>query len=188
MGKTKKIDINDFIGTVQSIADGYFNEQGTYEPHWGMLNSMQIYHDVFYVDKEEDKINGQLEIMQQKINDKKFIDSFNKEVKARVSYDLTFSCAYHQAMEVVEYKKSSFYSVIDYAQKVLSALYEQYEKLPQDKTFLDNITNAVASIKNGELGKAIVQEYTSTSEFKERTEAILNSKEDESSNKIDILS
>lgn len=107
-----RIDTNigavEYIGLVEQIADGFIATDGSYIPHAGRLNAMEIFYTRFYNHNAED-LHGleNLSILDDIFGNTEFIAAYNDALKGDGLYQLDFSNAYADAMQIVDDRHNS---------------------------------------------------------------------------------
>lgn len=117
-----KLSIVDFVSTVNDIVLEYFDTNGTYTPHIGLLNTMRVFYNECVKDGKFEgdiphNITDALE-MEAIVADEQFIQCFNSALKA-AEYSLDFATAYNEAMKIVEQKKTSVYGAVELIKNVI---------------------------------------------------------------------
>lgn len=117
-----KLSIVDFVFTVNDIALEYFDADGVYTPHIGLLNAMRVFYNKCVKESKFDteiphNVADALE-MEAIVADKQFIQCFNEALKTD-EYSLTFATAYNEAMKIVEQKKTSVFGAVELIKKVI---------------------------------------------------------------------
>ena len=107
-----KLSIVDFVSTVNDIVLEYFDADGAYTPHIGLLNAMRVFYNECV---KESKFDGDIP---HNVADEQFIQCFNEALKTD-EYSLTFATAYNEAMKIVEQKKTSVFGAVELIKKVI---------------------------------------------------------------------
>lgn len=120
------LDMVTFISVVNGIAVEYFDADGTYTPHIGMLNAMRVFYNECvkespYSDTVPFPIQDAIE-MKEIVKDEEFIEAFNK---TEWPEKLDFSTAYQKALEIVDYRKTSLASLVELVQNAVMQLAEK---------------------------------------------------------------
>lgn len=119
------LTVADFGLVVNIIADGYFSEDGEYDPTTGMLNSMYAFYKFCYKkdDEEVDTAEKMAEIAEK---DGDFLWEYNFALDCDTQC-FNFANAYREAMELIRYRQESavllvnkLKDVVDKAAKRLS--------------------------------------------------------------------
>lgn len=117
-----KLSIVDFVSTVNDIVLEYFDADGAYTPHIGLLNAMRVFYNECV---KESKFDGDIPHnvadaleMEAIVADEQFIQCFNEALKTD-EYSLTFATAYNEAMKIVEQKKTSVFGAVELIKKVI---------------------------------------------------------------------
>lgn len=164
------LEIVDFLQVVNDIVLEYFNVDGVYQPHIGMLNAMRVFYNVCIKESQFDDEYGHdifdVLDMENIIKDKDFIFEFNNAI-AVSCVKLDFANAYTQALEIVENKKKSFSAVVDTIRNLIFKLMDYADEIFKDEN-LDRITNIAEKISSGEINaEAIVEAYVQSQKFKD---------------------
>jgi hypothetical protein len=120
------LSVADFGLVVNIIADGYFSEDGEYDPTTGMLNTMYAFYKFCYKrdDEEVDTAEKMAEIAEKNGD---FILDYNQALDCDVQC-FNFANAYREAMELVRYRQESAVLLVN---KLKSALDGAAQKLNQ---------------------------------------------------------
>lgn len=116
------LSIVGFVSAVNDIALEYFDTNGEYTPHIGLLNAMRVFYNECVKESKFDadiphNVVDALE-MESIVADKQFIHCFNESLKTN-EYSLTFATAYGEAMKIVEQKKTSVFGAVELIKKVI---------------------------------------------------------------------
>lgn len=122
-----KLSIVDFVSIVNGIALEYFDIDGSYTPHIGLLNAMRLFYNECVKDSKFEgdiphDIQDAIE-MEAIVADEQFISCFNTSLKAD-GYALDFATAYNEAMKIVEQKKTSVYGAVELIKNVLMQVFD----------------------------------------------------------------
>ena len=164
------LEIVDFMQVVNDIALEYFNVDGVYQPHIGMLNAMRVFYNVCvkesqFDDEYEHDIFDALD-MENIIKDKYFIAEFNNAICVSCA-KLDFANAYTQALEIVENKKTSLGVAIDTIRNLIFKLMDYVDEVFKDEN-LDRIANIAENISSGKINaETIVEAYTQSQKVKD---------------------
>lgn len=97
----------DYCTTVELIADGYFDDNGAYSPHFGILNAIALFYNICVkkseVDKELDYNINDLTNVDILITNENFMQAFKDAINNNGSF--TFGNAYSVAMDIVANRK-----------------------------------------------------------------------------------
>ena len=139
------LGIIDFLQVVNDIALEYFNADGVYQPHIGMLNAMRVFYNICVKESRFDEEYGHdifdaLD-MEDIVKDESFIDEFNKAISTpRVKLD--FANAYEQALKIVKDRKTSLTSAVDTIRNLLLWLMDYMDEVFKNEN-IDKIANIV---------------------------------------------
>ena len=99
------LTVADFGLVVNIIADGYFSEDGEYDPTTGMLNSMYAFYKFCYKkdDEEVDTAEKMAEIAEK---DGDFLLEYNFALDCDTQC-FNFANAYREAIELIRYRQES---------------------------------------------------------------------------------
>lgn len=164
------LGIVDFVQVVNDIALEYFNVDGVYQPHIGMLNAMRVFYNVCvkesqFDDEYEHDIFDALD-MENIMKDKDFISEFNNAIVVSCA-KLDFANAYARALEIIEHKKKSFSTVVDTIRNLIFELMDYVDEIFKDEN-LDKIANIAEKISSGKINaETIVEAYTQSQKVKD---------------------
>jgi len=134
----------EYLHLVNEIADDYFDD-GIYQPQFGELNAMRLWYNTTHEDKiSEDGVDKMAEV----IKDNEFIKDFYTTIAAP-TYDFDFSKAYQVAMEIVDYKKTSFGNILDSLNYWLTRILHDLQDVLSEDT-IEQIVSVAEGIKHGE--------------------------------------
>ena len=147
------LGIIDFLQVVNDIALEYFNVDGVYQPHIGMLNAMRVFYNICVKESRFDEEYGHdifdaLD-MEDIVKDESFIDEFNKAISTpRVKLD--FANAYEQALKIVKDRKTSLTSAVDTIRNLLLWLMDGMDEVFKNENIdkIANIVEKISSAKN----------------------------------------
>ena len=110
-----RLGVLDYVTMVNSIANDYFDEDGTYTPHIGKLNVMRLFYNNCVKDGKPDGLDAIVDVedIELIIKDEEFICEFNKAIETDTTINLDFANAYRDAMDMVNTRKNSFASAIE---------------------------------------------------------------------------
>lgn len=155
------LGVVEYAMLVDNIASGFFDEEGTYTPHFGKINAMGVFYNSCVVDSKfniEHNIVDALD-MDVLVEDEEFITAFNNAVKGDGAIRLDFSNAYADAMKIVKTKKSSVGSLLGTVRNMLLELVETF-KPELEKLDMDKLMKIADDLSNGAISAdAIVEAY-----------------------------
>lgn len=152
------LDMVTFISVVNDIAAEYFDADGTYTPHIGMLNAMRVFYNECvkespYSDAVPFPVQDAIE-MKEIVKDEEFIETFGHASGMRLLDALDFSTAYHAALDIVEYKKTSLASMIDLVKNAAIQIADKMnENLTDDR--LDKMQSLVQMLGDKDTAKML---------------------------------
>lgn len=157
MEKTMIVDTNlgmvNYLIVVNEIANEYFDANGEYTPHLGMMNAMRTFYSLCVKESRFDEkiahdTTDPLK-MEEIMCDKEFIEEFNKAIHVdRVCLD--FANAHRDALEIVSTKRGSIARLFGSIKKMFNELVTQANNAVT-KENIEAISAIVENIKNGEL-------------------------------------
>lgn len=161
-----QVDAVTYINMVNSLADAYFDKDGKYVPHIGRMHEMGFFYNNFIPEGIEQPITDILDV-DKFANDEKFSNEFEHAVYGDFR-KLNFAGAHSDAMDIVNYRKTSMYSlqdtIINTIDKVSKKLNEAIssEKIAQLRKIADEIESGNLS------SDAIAEAYGRSALFKNR--------------------
>lgn len=161
-----QVDAVTYINMVNSLADAYFDKDGKYVPHIGRMHEMGFFYNNFIPEGIEHPITDILEV-DKFANDEKFSNEFEHAVYGDFR-KLNFAGAHSDALDIVNYRKTSMYSlqdtIINTIDKVSQKLNEAIssEKIAQLRKIADEIESGNLS------SDAIAEAYGRSALFKNR--------------------
>lgn len=154
------LNLVNYTAIVEAIADGYFDFDGTYQPHIGLMNAMRLFYNNCVVvsafdEKHPHNISNILD-MQEIVDDEEFISEFNNALCGS-KYTFDFANAFAAALSIVEVKRSSIGSLINYAKNVLIELSNTLSSVMTQEN-MDALKAVAGAIGSGEaLDEALAQ-------------------------------
>lgn len=164
------LGIVDFIQVVNDIALEYFNVDGAYQPHIGMLNAMRIFYNICVKESQFDEEYGHdifdaLD-MENIVKDKDFINEFTNAT-VPVCEKLDFANAYIKALDIVENKKTSLNGAIEMIRNMIFEFMDSVDGIFKDEN-LEKITDIAEKISNGKINAdTIVEAYAQSQRLKD---------------------
>lgn len=165
------LKLGDYIYLVNEIADGFFDYQGSYQPHLGMLNAMRIYY-IACVTKSiyDEKVpHDVIDIadMQIVIEDEDFQACFNEAIMPSDTYSITFGTAFRMAKEIVEQKTYSISEGVNIIKKTILEIADKISPVFNDDT-LNQLSTIAKEIDKGNLTpNAMWEAYSKSEAFKQ---------------------
>lgn len=139
---------------VEKIADGYFEENGDYQPHYGILNAMRLFYVTCVAESPYDAEEGSprveivsdLETFLPIMDDREFVQQYFHAIDDAYDHEFNFGLAYHDAMSVVRYRMSSVKNAIEYSKNNVLALLEQFTEALSENN-LEKITGLTTRLE-----------------------------------------
>lgn len=100
-----KLGIEKYIEIVDEIVANFFDEDGDYAPHYGRIHTMAMFIDNCV--KEADWLDSCDGDVDQLLLNDEFITEYTKAITEDKAAAMNFMNAYRDALDIVEYKKSS---------------------------------------------------------------------------------
>lgn len=161
------LSLVDFVAVTEALADGYFDDNGAYAPHMGLINAMRVFYNVCVVEsKFDDAIPHDfvdVMLVEKLANDDDFYTAF-KDACLLGAYDerFTFATAYEKAYDIVDKRcKSVLYSIGPALEVIAESLNTALSGV-NIKEFND-VLNKMR--ENGVDAKAIWDAYTESAAF-----------------------
>ena len=161
------LSLVDFVAVTEALADGYFEDDGTYAPHMGLINAMRVFYNVCVIEsKFDDTIPHDfvdVMLVDNLAKDDEFYAAF-KDACLLGAYDerLTFATAYEKANDIVDQRcKSVLYSIGPAVEVIAESLSGALSgtNIKEFNDVLDKMS------KSGIDAKAIWDAYTESSAF-----------------------
>lgn len=173
-----KLKLVEYLQVVNEIANEFFDEN-TYEytPQIGEMFAVCAYfnHCVELEETDDIVIHPIEDIMdmQQLYDNVEFMKHYNEAI---LDYDghisLLFGCAYDQAKDIVEYKKSDANAFATAISSGMGAILKSFRDTFSDED-MAKFTDIAKQITEGKLSsEAIVEAYGNSDRFKEKTEEL----------------
>lgn len=137
-------NMKEYIELVEEIADGFFNEDGEYTPHIGRLLTYEVFFNHCVLEHEyklSEDGNDDLLKFDAVFHDEQFIDAYNHAFTTDSQMNrLSFASAYHDAMAIVEDRKSSAKRIGSFMEKFFSPdnIAEMFEESNRFREILEN--------------------------------------------------
>lgn len=174
--KKQKIIINtelsmiDYLVMVNNMVLEYFNDDGEYQPHIGMLNVMRLFYNSCVVESKFDNPHDIVDAMDMEVivEDDDFLNAFNDALVGNVpGVRFDFANAYKDAMDIVENKKHSIERAVDSIKKLLSSILDVVNPLLTDE-HMSMVSEIAKNVGNGNISaEAIVDAYGKSDRFKQ---------------------
>ena len=134
-----------YLNTVDEIASQYY-EDGVYQPQYGFLNALRVFYNLF-VNQESNELIDPKEFAAI-VDGGEIVTMFNEAISEDSSY-LCFAKAFYDAIDIVNYKKSSLNSLIDLTSALLQNLSDQLKESVSDEA-MKKIRAVADGLNNGE--------------------------------------
>lgn len=156
------LELTEYIVISQVIAGGYFDIDGNYQPHYGIINAYRLFYNNCVTRSPYDDKYGhdieRIEELEEIISDRDFISAFDECIHSGEG-GLTFSSAYAVAMDIVENRNSSLNTLISAAQKLLHNAIDQAAAVLSAEN-MEYMRSIAEDIKSGKIGgDAVVDAY-----------------------------
>lgn len=161
-----RFDVANYLNLVDILCEGFFF-LGNYSPARGRLNAIRHFYNICVLDD----IDGIAHDIQDDIEIDKLLlnEDFMKEFSAEISdinksNDLTFGMAYHDALEMVNTKKSALGQITD---AILSLVSDFTDKITDtfSEESLDRMENIAKDIKDGKISDNAIVEAVGNKHF-----------------------
>ena len=109
------LNIYDYVSTIDELVNEYYDEEGNYVPHYGELNTMRLFYNLYVKDDIAGISHDITEATQLEpiITNKAFLSAYrNGLLTASDGNPLTFASAAAKANEIVFVRNNSFGSVV----------------------------------------------------------------------------
>lgn len=154
-----KLGVVDYVGMVSNIVDGFFDSDGEYVPHIGKLNAMRLFYNDCVKESEFDiphNITDAIE-MDVLIEDKGYIDIFNKSLDTHGIIKFDFANAYSDAIKIVEQKTTSFSGAVESIRNAVSKLVKEINPVLSESN-IEKLSKISDDISKGSLNAEAVVE------------------------------
>lgn len=155
-------DLIKFVSLVQEIAEGFFDED-EYVPHIGELNAMRLYYNECVVESKFDIPHNfeDANLLADLVRDKGFMCCYNRDVCVDGTSKLDFANAYSKALDIVEYRKGSAYTIVNILKRTVGEIVESVGTLLSS----DNIEKLADVAKDMSNGSAVAEKFLETYDF-----------------------
>lgn len=156
------LELTEYIVISQAIAGGYFDIDGNYQPHYGIINTYRLFYNNCvtrspYDDKYGHDID-RIEELEEIIADRDFIAAF-EECISKEDTGLTFGAAYRNAMKLVENRNSSLNTLISSLRGLIDETIGKMQNVLSVEN-LEYMKEISDDIKKGKIGgEAVVDAY-----------------------------
>lgn len=177
--KRKKIVVNtkfglvDYIVLVNEIVAEFFDEDGGYQPHIGMLNIIRLFYNYCVLESKFDIPHDITDAMDMEtiVDDDDFLEAFNDALLIEPEFKLDFANAYKNAMDIVDNKRTSVEYAVDSIKKMFSSIVDMLSPLLTDEN-VNIISDIAKNMTNGNIdAEAIVEAYGKSEVFKQLKES-----------------
>ena len=158
-----KLSMTDYISLVNAIALEYFDENGNYHPYIGELNAMRLFWNNCIKESKldnEDRSHHLASIVdiEDIVIDEEFITAYNEAITNCSRAEMTFGYAYNSAMEMVNYRKSSFVGIVEALQKLMTGFIDKLGSVSTDKN-IETLNKIAKELANGTDINTIIMQY-----------------------------
>ena len=175
------LDMIHFLVLVKNLAEGYFDDAGEYQPHFGMLNAMRQFYNLCVADtcefkKQYGEVITDATEMAEITVDYDFLQEFNEAITVRDSknalgrnIDFDFANAFETALDIVETRKTSFTYVLEGIKKLVLRIVGALEDTLTEEN-LSRLSEIASKVDNaGDFANALVDAYGKSERFKDVT-------------------
>lgn len=146
-------NIEEYVSLVNALADGYFDKNGDYVPHFGRLVAMELFY-LNCVTEDGYKVVGKhdtndLNAMSELFKKDEFVEAFYKAMFSP-STPLNFAQAYQDAMSIVDNRKNSFNQMASAIKRVVEDGIDSLRTMFSDEN-MASLNGIVDAIKDGSL-------------------------------------
>jgi len=125
-----KLTIANFGAVTELIADAYFDQNGDFVPHYGLITAMRLFYDYCVTESAFDEVcprgTNDIEKLDLVFADDEFTREFNKSITQDAPYEeLSFGNAHAYAMDIVYHRKSGAATVVNVLRSVADELAER---------------------------------------------------------------
>ena len=169
-----QLEMFPYLRAVNDIAIEYFNVDGVYQPHVGVINAMRIFYNLCVKESKFDEEYShdiyEATDMEKIVLDKEFITEFNNAIWNTTGIGFTFGNAYQQALDIVECKKNSFENTITMLSKAITDIIDQFSTAMNEET-IDKIVDVANKISDNKItADTIVEAYSQSQQSKKNIE------------------
>lgn len=166
------LDAIKYLVLVSDIVDGYFADDGTYQPQFGIINVMRDFYNLCIVDCDFKKEHGDnitdVSDMFEIAEDYDFIEEFNEAIRSDgPNIDFTFGYACATAQDIINTKKTTFTYVLDGIKSLVSSILIKLSDTFTEDT-IEKLSEIAAKVNNaGDFATALVDAYGESARFNE---------------------
>lgn len=165
-----ELTLVEYVVMVNDMALEYFNEDGEYQPHIGILNVMRLFYNHCVIESKFDNSHEIIDAMEMEtmVEDDEFIAAFNDAIVGSVpGIRMDFANAYKDAMDIVEDKKHSVGRAVDSVKKALVSISDVINPILTDE-HINMVSEIAKNIGNGNINaEAIIEAFGKSERFKE---------------------
>ena len=165
----KKLSVAEYIAIVNNIASNYYNENGEYQPHIGILNAMRIFYNVCVTEDMFDLPHNIVDAseVEKLANDDEFIHSFNSAIESDGNVQLNFANAYIDAIAIVESKNDMITNAIMPVKNMIIDMIQNFSSYLTEEN-MNIISKISEGISNGNItADSIIEAYGKSQGFKD---------------------
>lgn len=150
------LSVIEFKLLTEALADGYFDKEGNYTPHVGLLNSMRLFYNMCVRESkfDEDIPHDFTDILlvDSLANDKEFMQEFDKATSfsANSSNKLEFSKAYGFALDIVGSRDNPFERAISKVVSFIEAFFNGFSEFMTDEN-MEKLGEFASQVKEGNI-------------------------------------
>lgn len=162
------LNLIEFLAMTESIADGYFDDDGNYQPHYGLINAMRLFYNVCVKQSKFDEKYPhnivEMSDLDEIITDDYFRQYFYNEIYNGVE-GINFNTAYDNAREIVHQRNSSVTNIGEQVKHMLVNFTDSISAYLNEDN-LNKIGVIAQDIQNGKLSAdSIVEAYGNSDRF-----------------------
>lgn len=147
------LSVVNFIIMVKDLAVEYFDKDGDYQPHIGMLNAMRLfYNNCVKKSKFDDTVSHDIVDaieLEPLVADEDFIRAFNAALCEDEVYRLNFATALNEAVAIVENKRTSTNGLIDRLKTTVLRLTENMNGVLTDEN-IEKVAEIAKKLTRGD--------------------------------------
>ena len=144
------LDIVAYGAAVQEIAQKFFDGDGNYAPHIGKVNAMLVFYNYFVTESKFNDIPVEEFDTNQFFTDEEFLEEYNKALTDNQRVRFNFGNAYVDALEIVNTRKSSIYTIIDRIQAGLEGFVDKISPVITEEN-LNKLAKISDNVAKGDL-------------------------------------
>lgn len=151
----ENIGIVDYSAAVLKMAEGFFNEDGDYCPHFGRINSVGVFYAYF----TDGKYFGDDVDIDTMIADEELMNAYNSALYGEIEFRLNFQNAYEDAMDIVRHKTYTITGIIEAIKNLFVRLADTVAPVLTEEN-IEKLTKISEEITDGKLNAdAIVEAF-----------------------------